>query len=51
MYYEYAISIENVDEKQIRYLAFQLLSDGNVITAIDKSVIVPTPIYILPFAP
>lgn len=51
VYYEYAISIENVDEKQIRYLAFQLLSDGNVITAIDKSVIVPTPIYIVTLTP
>jgi len=51
VYYEYAILIENVDEKQIRYLAFQLLSDGNVIAAVDKSVIVPTPIYIATLTP
>jgi len=46
VYFEYSISIENVNEKQIRYLAFQLLSDGNVVAAVDKSVIVPAPIYV-----
>jgi hypothetical protein len=42
-----SFSIESLAEKQVEYLAVQILSDGNAIAAVDRSVIVPTPIFLL----
>lgn len=51
VYFEISFLFENLEDKQIAYLAVQLLSDGNAFAAVDKSVIVPTPIYVATLTP
>jgi hypothetical protein len=51
VYSEYAITVEKTEKPPVQYLAFQLMSDGSAIVALDHSVFIPTPILLATPAP